>query len=72
MPPPLEQPKAALPARPPLPDLELPEAPDFISRPRAMPLDRMLDLLEEYRQGFPALRRPRRRQAERCLAEFEL
>jgi hypothetical protein len=58
--------------KPSLPDLELPVAPAFVSRPRSIPLDQMLDILEEYRQWFPALRTRPRRETERCLEEFIL
>ncbi len=54
------------------PELELPDAPEFASRPRPIPLDQMLDLIEEYRQWFPAMKANRGRYAPRCEVEFVL
>ena len=33
--------------------LELPDAPDFVSRPSRVSLDRMILLMEQYRRWFP-------------------
>jgi len=56
-----------------IPSLELPNAPEFVSRPSRISLAQMLPLLEQYRQWFPpseamiALRARRR-----CDVEFIL
>jgi hypothetical protein len=57
----------------PIARLELPDAPDYVSRPSRIPLDRMIPLLEQYRRWFPpteamvALRAKRK-----CGVEFIL
>ena len=54
-------------------DLELPDAPDFISRRRALSLEQMLPLLEERRRWFPLSPSARAlRNRSRVTAEFIL
>lgn len=56
-----------------VPELDLPDAPDFISRRTILPLAQALSILEERRQMFPqqhAAARARRRQP--VPAEFVL
>lgn len=53
--------------------LELPFAPDFKSRPSRIPLDRMVWLVDQYRQWFPPTEAMLAERAKRkCRAEFIL
>jgi hypothetical protein len=53
--------------------LELPDAPDFISRRSLLPLDRALEFVEEMRRMFPLTERQRAlREEMRCTEEFIL
>lgn len=55
------------------PSLELPAAPDFVSRPSRIPLDRMILLLEQYRRWFPPTEAMAAQRANRkCGVEFIL
>ena len=55
------------------PRLELPEAPDFVSRPSRIPLDRMIPLIEQYRRWFPPTEAMVAQRARRkCSVEFIL
>ncbi len=52
-------------------DLEFPDAPDFISRRSSVPLDQVLELLDQYRKWFPpTAAQIERRQKNRCIVEF--
>ena len=54
-------------------DLELPDAPDFISERTQYPLDRVLEFVEEMRAMFPLTDRQRAlREEMRCTEEFIL
>lgn len=54
-------------------DLELPDAPDFVSRRSLLPLDRALEFVEEMRRMFPLTDRQRAlREEVRCTEEFIL
>jgi hypothetical protein len=53
--------------------LDLPDAPDFISRRSPIPFERMLALLEEYRRWFPMTESQREQRLKRkCDVEFVL
>ena len=57
----------------PTPRFELPDAPDFVSRPSRIPLDRMISLLEQYRLWFPPTQAMIAQRARRkCRVEFVL
>ena len=54
-------------------DLELPDAPDFVSRRSRYGLARVMEFLEEYRAMFPPnAYNLKRRQERRCTEEFVL
>ena len=54
-------------------DLELPDAPDFISQRRQYPLDKALEFVEEIRAMFPLTENQRAmREQVRCTEEFVL
>jgi hypothetical protein len=54
-------------------DLELPDAPDFVSERTQYPLDRVLEFVEEMRAMFPLTDRQRAlREEMRCTEEFIL
>ena len=54
-------------------DLELPDAPDFVSRRRSLTLEQMLPILEERQRWFPLSPRARElRDERRVAAEFIL
>ena len=53
-----------------VPDLELPDAPDFVSKRSPRSLAQMLVFLEEFRQWEPVKKYQKRQ--ERCLVEFVL
>ncbi|HKQ37418.1 MAG TPA: hypothetical protein VJ063_05025 [Verrucomicrobiae bacterium] len=54
-------------------DLELPDAPDFVSKRWRYPLDRALEFVEEMRQMFPLDDKQRAlREEVRCTEEFIL
>jgi hypothetical protein len=53
--------------------LDLPNAPDFVSRRSSLSFDQMLALLEEYRSWFPMTEAQRAQRLERkCNVEFVL
>ncbi|MDA1275450.1 MAG: hypothetical protein O2960_15620 [Verrucomicrobia bacterium] len=53
--------------------LELPNTPDFVSRPSHIPLDRMIPLIEQYRRWFPPTESTVAQRAKRkCCVEFIL
>jgi hypothetical protein len=55
------------------PHLELPDAPDFRARRSSIPLERMLEILEQYRHWFPLTEAERaEREKRRCTVEFVL
>ena len=55
------------------PDLDLPDAPDFISQRTALSLEQMLPILEDYRRWFPLTDAQRAaREKGRVTAEFIL
>ena len=70
------EPVEALPPREPAessPSLDLPEAPDFVSRPSRIPLERMIPLMEQYRRWFPPTEATVAQRAKRkCGVEFVL
>jgi hypothetical protein len=54
-------------------DLELPDAPDFVSERTQYPLDRVLEFVEEMRAMFPLTDQQRAfREEMRCTEEFIL
>ena len=56
-----------------VPDLDLPDSPDFISRRTPMSLEQMMPLLEDYRRWFPLTAAMREaREKRRVTAEFVL
>ena len=56
-----------------VPDLDLPDSPDFISRRTPMSLEQMMPLLEDYRRWFPLTDAMREiREKGRLTAEFIL
>ena len=56
-----------------IPALDLPDAPDFVSRPSRRTLAQMIPLLEEYRQWFPPTDAQReQRRKRKCDVEFIL
>ena len=56
-----------------VPDLDLPDSPDFISRRTPMSLEQMMPLLEDYRRWFPLTAAMREaREKRRVTAEFIL
>ena len=56
-----------------VPSLELPDAPDFVSRRSRLPLEQMLPLLEQYRRWFPPTEAMVAQRAKRkCDIEFIL
>ncbi len=55
------------------PGLEFPDAPDFVSRPSRIPLDRMLSLTEQHRLWFPPTQAMiAQRTRRKCGVEFVL
>ena len=56
-----------------VPDLDLPDSPDFISQRTPMSLEQMMPLLEDYRRWFPLTDAMREaREKRRVTAEFVL
>jgi hypothetical protein len=57
----------------PVAELDLPDAPDFVSRRSRVSLERMLPLLEQYRQWLPQKQAQREQRIKRkCTVEFVL
>jgi hypothetical protein len=55
-------------------ELDLPDAPDFVSRPsRPRPLEKWVAMLDQYRRWFPPTAAElERRRKWKCAAEFKL